>query len=57
MSTATCREIIYELARMRTWRLVGDEREAERCNERINDLLDDIVSPMARRSGAHTSTS
>jgi hypothetical protein len=40
MSIATGRKIIDELARMRMWRRVGDEREAELCNDRINDLLD-----------------
>jgi hypothetical protein len=43
MSIATGRKIIDELARMRMWRRVGDEREAELCNDRINDLLDRTV--------------
>jgi hypothetical protein len=34
------RRITAELARMRMWRRVGDEREAELCNDRINSLLD-----------------
>jgi len=40
MSTATEKMITAELARMRMWRRVGDEREAQRCSDRINDLLD-----------------
>jgi hypothetical protein len=27
---------------MRMWRGVGDDREAQRCSDRINDLLDRI---------------
>jgi hypothetical protein len=38
-----------ELACMRIWRRVGDEREAERCNARLNDLLDEMI---ALRDGA-----
>lgn len=33
-----------EIARMRMWRRVGDEREAERCNARLNDLLDEMLA-------------
>ena len=33
------RKIAAELSRMRRWRQLGDQREAERCNDRINDLL------------------
>ena len=29
---------------MRMWRRVGDEREAQRCNDRINDLLDRMLT-------------
>jgi hypothetical protein len=29
---------------MRMWRRVGDEREAELCNDRINNLLDRMVA-------------
>jgi hypothetical protein len=35
---------------MRMWRRVGDEREAELCNDRINNLLDGIVADAARRT-------
>src|SRR5258705_4821569 len=38
-SIATGQKVTIELARMRMWRRAGDEREAERCNARINDLL------------------
>ena len=44
MSDATRRNITAELARMRMWRRVGDEREAQRCNDRINDLLDRMLA-------------
>jgi hypothetical protein len=44
MSSATGRKITAELARMRMWRRVGDEREAELCNDRINTLLDRMVA-------------
>jgi hypothetical protein len=44
MSDATRRNITAELARMRMWRRVGDEREAQRCNDRINDLLDRMLT-------------
>ncbi len=43
MSSGTGRKITAELARMRMWRRVGDEREAELCNDRINSLLDRMV--------------
>ena len=43
MSSGTGRKITAELARMRMWRRVGDEREAELCNDRINNLLDRMV--------------
>ena len=46
MSSATGRRIAAELARMRMWRRVGDEREAELCNDRINNLLDRMVVGM-----------
>jgi hypothetical protein len=42
MSTATEKMITAERARMRIWRRVGDEREAARCSDRIDDLLDRI---------------
>jgi hypothetical protein len=29
---------------MRTWRRIGDEREADLCNDRINNLLDRMVA-------------
>lgn len=32
---------------MRMWRRVGDEREAELCNDRINNLLDMLVAGTA----------
>ena len=35
---------------MRMWRRVGDEREAELCNDRINSLLDRMVAGTARRT-------
>jgi hypothetical protein len=44
MSSGTGREITAELARMRMWRCVGDEREAELCNDRINSLLDRMAA-------------
>ena len=44
MSSATGRRITAELARTRMWRRVGDEREAELCNDRINNLLDRMVT-------------
>ena len=44
MSRATGRKITAELARMRMWRRVGDEREAELCNDRLNNLLDRMVA-------------
>ena len=50
MSSATARRITAELARMRMWRRVGDEREAELCNDRINNLLDGMVAGTARRT-------
>ena len=50
MSSATGRRITAELARMRMWRRVGDEREAELCNDRINNLLDGMVADTARRT-------
>jgi hypothetical protein len=34
---------------MRMWRRVGDEREAELCNDRINNLLDRMVAGTTRR--------
>jgi hypothetical protein len=40
MISATGQKITAELARMRMWRHVGDEGEAELCNDRINNLLD-----------------
>jgi len=39
-----------ELARMRMWRRVGDEREAELCNDRIDNLLDGMAADTARRT-------
>jgi hypothetical protein len=33
---------------MRMWRRVGDEREAELCNDRINNLLDGMAADTAR---------
>jgi hypothetical protein len=50
VSSATGRRITAELARMRMWRRVGDEREAELCNDRINNLLDRMVAGTARRT-------
>jgi hypothetical protein len=44
MSNATGQKINVELARMRMWRRVGDEREAELCNDRINNLLDRMIA-------------
>ena len=44
MSSSTRQGITEELARMRMWRRLGDEREAELCNDRINDLLDTLVA-------------
>ena len=44
MPSATGQKITAELARMRMWRRVGDEGEAELCNDRINDLLDRMVA-------------
>jgi hypothetical protein len=44
MSSATGQKITAELARMRMWRRVGDDREAELCNDRINNLLDRMVA-------------
>jgi hypothetical protein len=35
---------------MRMWRRVGDEREAELCNDRINNLLDRMVAGTAQRT-------
>jgi hypothetical protein len=35
---------------MRMWRRVGDEREAELCNDRINNLLDLMVAGATRRT-------
>jgi hypothetical protein len=35
---------------MRMWRRVGDEREAELCNDRINNLLDRMVAGTTRRT-------
>jgi hypothetical protein len=49
VSSATGRKITAELARMRMWRRVGDEREAELCNDRINNLLDRMVAGTTRR--------
>jgi hypothetical protein len=46
------RKITAELSRMRRWRQLGDQREAERCNDRINDLLHRI----SRGSGLHVGT-
>jgi hypothetical protein len=51
MSIATGRKITEELVRMRMWRRLGDEREAERCNDRINDLLDRVVVAPAVDNG------
>jgi len=36
---ASEQKISAELRRMRRWRQLGDQREAELCNDRINDLL------------------
>jgi hypothetical protein len=44
MSSGRGRKITAELDRMRMWRRVGDEREAELCNDRINNLLDRMVA-------------
>ena len=33
---------------MRMWRRVGDEREAELCNDRINNLLDRMLAGTTR---------
>ncbi len=35
---------------MRRWRRVGDEREAELCNDRINNLLDRMVACTTRQT-------
>jgi hypothetical protein len=35
---------------MRMWRRVGDEREAQLCNDRINNLLDRMVAGTARQT-------
>ena len=50
MSSATGRKITAELARMRMWRCIGDEREAELCNDRINNLLDGMVGGTTPRT-------
>jgi hypothetical protein len=50
VSSAAGRRITAELARMRMWRRVGDEREAELCNDRINKLLDRMVAGTTRRT-------
>ena len=47
MSSRTRQGITAELARMRMWRRLGDEREAELCNDRINSLLDTLVAGTA----------
>ena len=44
MFSATPQGLTAELARMRMWRRLGDEREAELCNDRINDMLDMLVA-------------
>jgi hypothetical protein len=44
MSSRTRQVITAELARMRMWRRLGDDREAELCNDRINNLLDMLFS-------------
>jgi hypothetical protein len=44
MHSATGQKITAELARMRMWRRLGDEGEAELCNDRINNLLDRLVA-------------
>jgi hypothetical protein len=54
VSSATGRRITAELARMRMWRRVGDEREAELCNDRINNLLDRMVAGTARRTAVES---
>jgi hypothetical protein len=48
VSSATGQKITAELARMRMWRRVGDEREAELCNDRINNLLDRMLAGTTR---------
>jgi hypothetical protein len=50
VSSATKQKITAELARMRMWRRVGDEREAELCNDRINNLLDRMVACTTRQT-------
>ena len=47
-SIATGQKVTIELARMRMWRRVGDEREAELCNDRINNLLDRMLAGTTR---------
>jgi hypothetical protein len=54
VSSATGRRITAELARMRMWRRVGDEREAELCNDRINNLLDRMVAGTVRRTAVES---
>lgn len=49
MSSRTRQGIIAELARMRMWRRLGDEREAELSNDRINRLLDMLTAGTASR--------
>jgi hypothetical protein len=50
VSSATKQKITAELARMRMWRRVGDQREAELCNDRINNLLDRTFAAPVRRT-------
>ena len=50
VSSATKQKITAELARMRLWRRVGDEREAELSNDRINSLLDGTFAGTVRRT-------
>lgn len=50
MAAAHLTEKIHqEVARARTWRDLGDNEEAERCNTRINELLDLITNPVKPR--------
>jgi len=51
VSSATKQKITAELARMRLWRRVGDEREAELSNDRINSLLDGTFAGTTRVRG------
>jgi len=50
VSSATKQKITAELARMRMWRRIDDQCEAELCNDRINNLLDRTFAAPVRRT-------